>query len=154
MLQGAQKQGINVHVRAHKKFDTKGVGMKEQAARMQDWTLDMYKFSAVLKGLKEITAPEGPRPADADDEHLALQPANTIASPKPEKEVKSQKRKKRARADETAETSARVPSPSSELSKQQNAKHATLYTRRKQHKQVQGYSAIDIAAILGHAPGA
>ena len=152
--QGAQKQGINVHVKAQKKFDTKGVGMKEQAARMQDWTLDMCKFSAVLKGLKEITVPERPQSDAEHEDDLELQLAFTTASPKLEKERKIQKKKKRVRADETAETSARAPSPSIYPSKQLSAKHATMYTKRKQHKKVKGYSATDIAAILGHAPGA
>lgn len=148
LFQGAQKQGINVHVKAHKKFDTKGVGMKEQAARMQDWTLDMCKFSAVLKGLKEISAPESAL------EPVAEQTDNTVSL----KPKKADKKKKRVRDEEeavaAAETVARTPSfTTCDSSKQQSAKHAAMYSRRKKQKIVKRYSATDIAAILGHTPG-
>lgn len=144
-----------MHVKAVKKFDNKGVGMKEQAARLQDWTLDMCKFSAVLKGLKEITAPEWLHAeATHEDDDDTQEVIDNTASPQPEKEGKAHKKKKRVREEAAAETVARTPSPTSDSSKQTNAKHATMYSRRKQQKMVKGYSATDIAAILGHAPGA
>lgn len=127
-------------MKAHKKFDTLGVGLKEQAARMQDWTLDMCKFSAVLKGLQEISAPEG--------ESEEQQPS------KPENAARSRKQKKRAREGEGADAPAeQVACPGKEASQLQTAKHAKMYSWRKQQKMVKGYSATDIAAILGHAPG-
>ncbi|NJR42543.1 MAG: hypothetical protein HC767_07620 [Akkermansiaceae bacterium] len=122
--------------------------MKEQAARKQDWTLDMCKFSAVLKGLKEISAPEDIHPEHSHGGEQAAQQTEGICTPKPEKAGKAPKKKKRVRDEGIVEAVVRTPSPSGDSSK-----HAAMYSRRKQQKMVKRYSATDIAAILGHAPG-
>jgi hypothetical protein len=151
-VQGAQKQGISVHVKAHKKFDNAGVGLKEAAARSQDWTLDMTKFSAVLSGLREITAADSAGASSDDSTHSPTLRTKSSG--------KLQKKRRRRPADGEGscdETGAAQPNQSGRRdcsSQQKSAAHSVQYKKRKQQKMVKGYSSSDLAAILGQAPGA
>ena len=133
-----------MHVRAHKKFDTAGVGLKESSARAQDWTLEMCKFSAILEGLQEVV-------------NTAASPAaNGDKGAQPKKSNKSKKRMKPDSDDstETSEISNRdnSGSPSVVADKAAATKlstHAARYAKRARNKLVKGYSVTDLAAILG-----
>lgn len=151
-VQGANKQGISVHVKAHKKFDTAGVGLKESSARAQDWTLEMCKFSGILQGLQEVvnTSVADATANDSDD--------------RPDKSRKSKRRKKQIKPDsddstdtsETAERSAKpssVPSDAGKAAAPKLTSHAGRYAKRTRNKLVKGYSQVDLAAILGQATG-
>lgn len=136
-------------MKAKKKFDTAGVGLKESSARAQDWTLEMCKFSGILKGLQEVvnTAAAAADPCEDDP----------VTRPK-----KSKKRKKSSTVDaddvdqkvevarKPPKTSAAAPDAHSAASIKLSA-HAARYAKRARNKLVKGYSQTDLAAILGQA---
>lgn len=131
-----------MHVKAHKKFDNAGVGLKEASARAQDWTLEMCKFSGILKGLQEVvnTAAAAPDAAEAD---LGV------------KSKKSKKRKKCGKSDgEVAQVKQNssiycARSDAHEAAAMKLSAHAVRYAKRARNKLVKGYSQTDLAAILG-----
>lgn len=137
-----------MHVKAQKKFDTAGVGLKESSARAQDWTLDMCKFSGILKGLEEVVNTAAAATDDGGD-----------ADP-PVKPKKTKKRKKASTADtehgssaaDVARASAKAASTAPDAPKAADtipSAHAARYAKRARNKLVKGYSQTDLAAILG-----
>lgn len=134
-------------MKAKKKFDTAGVGLKESSARAQDWTLEMCKFSGILKGLQEVVNTAAAA-ADAGDD-------DPVTKPK-----KSKKRKKPSTADaddvdhtlevakKAAKTCAAAPEAHNTAATKLSA-HAARYVKRARNKLVKGYSQTDLAAILG-----
>lgn len=177
-LQGAQRQGIRTHIRTKKKFDNSGVGQVESARQAQDWTSDMVNFSAVLGSLKEVVARrvdavDSSDDDDGDDAEPAAAHRKPAAAPAAESTQRgerhaaalakgSSKRKRSATAETAADAStptvaaaassaaAAPPAPVAE----KRATHSGRYAKRARNKMVKGYSATDLAAILGGTTGA
>ena len=161
-LQGAKKQGITTHVRVKKKFDNSGVGQAEADKRAQDWTVDMHKFSTVLGGLKEVKSPHASvttaLPSSKAPSASGVPPSASVP-----KQPKKKKKRDRGAANELGDggAAASIAAPSGaqdvadtpatgERQRVKVASHSGRYTKREHNKRVQGYSANDLAAILGH----
>ena len=172
-VQGAQRQGIRAHIRTKKKFDNSGVGQVEAARRAQDWTADMVNFSAVLGGLQEVVARRWEGAADSSDDDEA-QPAPSEAPAAPGVPASDcaaaapRKSSKRRRAVESAGTQALEVQAAAAVAPahaaasaveasvrgaEQRVTHSGRYAKRARNKRVKGYSATDLAAILGGQGG-
>ena len=160
-MQGASKQGIKSHIKATKKFDNSGVGAKEAAARSQDWTLGMHTYTQVLKGLTEVTSSHAQRVDSDSDEEDAVPKAATKAEKRKSKqcdEKTSRKKQKKGNKDSNIDnTTCKQPEKEEEppVKQVKLSSHSGRYQKREKNKRVTGYSAVDLAAILGEpAPGA
>ena len=105
------------------------MGAREAAARSQDWTLSMHTYTQVLSGLTEVVSAHAQQVDSSDEEEAP--PA-------------AKKRKKAAKVVEQ-------PAPQPVAKKVKLASHSGRYQKREKNKLVKGYSATDLAAILGQA---
>eukprot|EP00892_Ulva_mutabilis_P012818 jgi/Ulvmu1/9909/UM057_0067.1 len=149
---GASKQGISVHVKAHKKFDTAGVGLKESSARAQDWTLEMCKFSGILKGLQEVVNTSVSHAKSAGGEGQEKKPKKSKKCRKRIKPDSDDSTNTAETARKSAKSSTEVPAAQKTASTKLSA-HSARYANRTRNKLVKGYSQTDLAAILGQTAG-
>ena len=154
-----------------KKFDNVGVGKAEAAARSHDWSLEMCNFDSALSKLTEVTAKQAQAAADAAQQqasdistdsqqaaHVLHQGADhadaAAASCKSAAAGESKKRQRQVQDRSTAAAAAASPEAPAVKAGVKRPKHTGRYSKREKGKLVQGYSAMDLAAILGKSsPG-
>jgi Pin2-interacting protein X1 len=152
-FQGAKKQGIRAHVRVKKKFDNLGVGRVEAAQRAQDWTLDMVNFSNALSSLKEVVS----KHSRGEDVSSSESEDTDVPAHAPARAPSPIRRKLPQRQDHSNNSKAHVCDESSEpvrpVKRSRLDTHSGRYSLHAKSKCVKGYSAEDLAAILGQTPG-
>ncbi|KAJ9528752.1 hypothetical protein QJQ45_020648 [Haematococcus lacustris] len=167
---GASKQGIKEHLKVRKKFDKFGMGAAEQIDKARDWTAGMWSYDKMLSGLKEVKAQhvtpvvddsssESDSPASSSSSDSgALLPQNT--QPKVAVADRAGSPPRSTSSDDTgcnapkASGNLGVSAADAAVARSRLASHAGRYQKRERAKAVRGYSASDMAAILGAAPAA